>query len=152
MPRYYFNVLNSNPSLDDLGEDLPDKEAAWRQATITAGEIFKAIDGSLRPGQEWTLEVTDEARRPADIIHIEAKQMTPPRLAALESQGSPAHVAGRHAPGLTTRFTHRNGLFRLGAILGRIERHAETRRVEIGGFRTLAGAWRVSAITSCVAT
>ena len=37
MPRYYFNVLNSNPSLDDLGEYLPDKEAAWRQATITAG-------------------------------------------------------------------------------------------------------------------
>jgi hypothetical protein len=34
-----------------------------------------------------------------------------------------------------------NGLFRLGAILGRIARHAETRRVEIGGFRTLAGAW-----------
>jgi Domain of unknown function (DUF6894) len=75
MPRYYFNVLNSNPSLDDLGEYLPDKEAAWRQATITAGEIFKAIDGSLRPGQEWTLEVTDEARRPVYIIHIEAKQM-----------------------------------------------------------------------------
>jgi hypothetical protein len=43
--------------------------------------------------------------------------------------------------GHTTRVTHRNGLFRLGAILGRIARHAETRRVEIGGFRTLAGAW-----------
>ena len=75
MPRYYFNVLNSNPSLDDLGEDLHDKEAAWRQATITAGEIFEAIDGSLRPGQEWTLEVTDEARRAVYVIHIEAKQM-----------------------------------------------------------------------------
>jgi hypothetical protein len=28
-----------------------------------------------------------------------------------------------------------------GLFLGRIARHAETRRVEIGGFRTLAGAW-----------
>jgi hypothetical protein len=42
---------------------------------------------------------------------------------------------------LPLRFTHRNGLFKLGMILGRIARHAETRRVEIGGFRTLAGAW-----------
>jgi hypothetical protein len=46
MPRYYFNVLNTSPTIiDDVGEELPDKEAAWRQATITAGEIFKDVDG-----------------------------------------------------------------------------------------------------------
>jgi hypothetical protein len=57
-------------------------------------------------------------------------------------QGDPTHDdSGRHTPGLTTTVTHRNGLFRLGVILGRIARHAETRRVEIGGFRTLARAW-----------
>jgi hypothetical protein len=50
-------------------------------------------------------------------------------------QGDPTHDdSGRHTPGLTTTVTHRNGLFRLGVILGRIARHAETRRVEIGGF------------------
>jgi hypothetical protein len=76
MPRYYFNVLNTSPTIiDDVGEELPDKEAAWRQATITAGEIFKDIDGRLRPGQEWALEVTDEAQKPLYLIHIEARQM-----------------------------------------------------------------------------
>jgi hypothetical protein len=76
MPRYYFNVLNTDPTIiDDVGEELPDTEAAWRQATTTAGEIFKDIDGRLRPGQEWALEVTDEARRPLYLIHIEARKM-----------------------------------------------------------------------------
>jgi hypothetical protein len=76
MPRYYFNVLNTSPSIiDDVGEELPDNEAAWRQATMTAGEIFKDVDGKLRPGQEWALEVTDEARSPLYSIRIEAKQM-----------------------------------------------------------------------------
>ena len=76
MPRYYFNVLNLNPGIiDDVGEELPDKEAAWRQATITAGELFKDVDGRLRPGQEWALEVTDEVRRPIYLIRIEARQM-----------------------------------------------------------------------------
>jgi len=76
MPRYYFNILNLNLSIiDDVGEELPDKEAAWRQATITAGELFKDVDGRLRPGQEWALEVTDEVRRPIYLIRIEAKQM-----------------------------------------------------------------------------
>ena len=76
MPRYYFNVLNTSPSIiDDVGVDLPDSEAACRQATMTAGEIFKDVDGKFRPGQVWTLEVTDEARRPVYIIAIEAKQI-----------------------------------------------------------------------------
>jgi hypothetical protein len=76
MPRYYFNVLNASPTtIDDVGEELPDKEAAWRQATITAGEVFKDVDGRLRPGQEWALEVTDEARRPLYLIHIAARQL-----------------------------------------------------------------------------
>jgi hypothetical protein len=76
MSRYYFNILNTSPSIiDDVGEELPDNEAAWRQATLTAGEIFKDVDGRLRPGQEWSLEVSDEARKPLYSIRIEARQM-----------------------------------------------------------------------------
>ena len=41
---------------------------------MTAGEIFKDVDGKLRPGQEWALEVTDEAGSPLYSIRIEAKQ------------------------------------------------------------------------------
>ena len=75
MPRYYFDVHHLSASIDDLGEELPDNEAAWRQATVIAGEIFKDIDGRFRPGQNWALEVTDEARKPIYLVVIEARQV-----------------------------------------------------------------------------
>jgi hypothetical protein len=64
MPRYFFNVHNVSPSTDQIGEELPDDEAAWRAATMFAGELFKDIDGKFRPGQGWSLEVIDEATKP----------------------------------------------------------------------------------------
>jgi hypothetical protein len=64
MPRYFFHVHNIPPKLDDIGEELPSDDAAWRTATVFAGEIFKDVDGRLRPDQEWALEVTDETRTP----------------------------------------------------------------------------------------
>jgi hypothetical protein len=70
MPRYYFNIHNVTPSTDDVGEELPDNEAAWRQATIVAGEIFKDMDGKFRPGHDWVLEVTGEARKPIYVIKM----------------------------------------------------------------------------------
>ncbi|KJC47743.1 hypothetical protein UB31_18510 [Bradyrhizobium sp. LTSP849] len=73
MPRYFFNVHNLGPDTDVQGEDLPDDEAAWREATVYAGELFKDVDGKLRPGQEWTLEVTDEAGNSIFNIHISTK-------------------------------------------------------------------------------
>ncbi|WP_409364740.1 DUF6894 family protein [Bradyrhizobium sp. AUGA SZCCT0105] len=44
-----------------MGENLPDKDAAWKEATITAGQLFEDIDGGLKPGVEWRMKVTDEA-------------------------------------------------------------------------------------------
>jgi hypothetical protein len=38
MPRYFFNVRNVSPSTAELGEDLLDDEAAWKEATRFAGE------------------------------------------------------------------------------------------------------------------
>lgn len=75
MPRYFFNVHKVAPSTDDHGEVLPDDEAAWREATLYAGELLKDIDGKFRPGQEWSLEVTDEARASVYVIQIRAKTM-----------------------------------------------------------------------------
>jgi hypothetical protein len=40
MPRYFFNVYHDTRQIDQLGEDLPDHHAAWREATITAGQIL----------------------------------------------------------------------------------------------------------------
>ena len=51
MARYFFNVLNQHSGLDVVGEELPNNEAAWREATMIAGELFKDIDGKFKPGQ-----------------------------------------------------------------------------------------------------
>jgi hypothetical protein len=74
MPRYFFNVHDQgHRGHDTEGEELPDAAAAWREATLIAGELFKDIDGRFQPGQEWQLEVTDEQRRPLYIIRVTAE-------------------------------------------------------------------------------
>nr|WP_246510270.1 hypothetical protein [Bradyrhizobium glycinis] len=60
---------------DSLGEELPDDEAAWKEAIGYAGALFKDIDGKFRPGQEWSLEVTDEAGKPIYFISIGSRRM-----------------------------------------------------------------------------
>ena len=75
MPTYYFKASDIAPSPDDVGEDLPNDEAAWHEATIVAVQIFKDLDGKLRPNQDWTLDVADESRRPLFQIHISTKKL-----------------------------------------------------------------------------
>jgi hypothetical protein len=61
MPRYYFNIsLDNGSGLPDDGIDLPDKEAAWTEATAACGEIIRDMDGSLKPGDSWRMVVKDE--------------------------------------------------------------------------------------------
>jgi Domain of unknown function (DUF6894) len=75
MPRYFFDVHDNSPSLEEVGEELPNDEAAWHEATITAGEIFKNIDGKIRPGQKWSLDVADQNRNPLFLIRISTKRL-----------------------------------------------------------------------------
>jgi len=51
MPRYFFNVYHGEPSMDGEGEELPDKHAAWNEATRTAGSILCDLDGRFQPGR-----------------------------------------------------------------------------------------------------
>ncbi|WFU21066.1 hypothetical protein QA649_23385 [Bradyrhizobium sp. CB1717] len=74
MPKYYFNVRDLEPSTDEFGEELPDNEAAWKQATGFAGEVLKDMDGRFRPGQEWAVEVTDEQKRMLYRIEISSRK------------------------------------------------------------------------------
>lgn len=61
MPKYFFNVYSGpNAFRDEVGEELPDRHAAWREATSSAGESLKDLDGRLKPGTEWRMEVLDE--------------------------------------------------------------------------------------------
>jgi hypothetical protein len=73
--RYFFQVHNIPPKLDEIGEELPNDEAAWREATIAAGSIFKDVNGRMRPDQEWALEVTDQTKTPLFQIRISTKKL-----------------------------------------------------------------------------
>lgn len=70
MPRYFFNVYHEKPELDEEGEELPNAQAAWLEATVTAGKIIQDLDGKLRPGAEWRMEVTDEFTNRLYVIKL----------------------------------------------------------------------------------
>ena len=60
MPRYFFNITQGElPRAADEGMELPDDEAAWEEATTSCGEMIKELDGKLKAGPEWRMEVTD---------------------------------------------------------------------------------------------
>jgi hypothetical protein len=75
MAKYFFNVHGGASGPDQVGEELPNDEAAWKEATMIAGELFKDIDGKFRPGQEWSLEVTDERRNPLYFIRVSGEEI-----------------------------------------------------------------------------
>ena len=73
MPRYFFNVYHERAEPDEVGEELPDRRAAWKEATITAGQMLQSLDGKLQPGCDWRMEVMDEFANPLYVIHVSAK-------------------------------------------------------------------------------
>jgi hypothetical protein len=73
MPRYFFNVYHERSEPDEVGEVLPDRQAAWKEATITAGQILQSLDGKLQPGCDWRMEVTDESSNALYVISVSAK-------------------------------------------------------------------------------
>jgi hypothetical protein len=75
MPRYFFNVYHERSEPDEVGEELPDRHAAWKEATITAGQILQGLDGQLGPNRDWRMEVTDEFANPLFVINVSAKNV-----------------------------------------------------------------------------
>jgi hypothetical protein len=76
LPKYFFHVYHNEPEIDCDGEELPDKHAAWREATVMAGQTLQGLDGKLQPGREWRMEVTDELANPLFVLHINAEKPT----------------------------------------------------------------------------
>lgn len=69
MPRYYFDIQNGEPYRDDVGEDLPDDDAAWRSAKRLAREI----EDVLPPGGRWHLQVRGWLEDPVFSIEIRSQ-------------------------------------------------------------------------------
>ncbi|RXH10591.1 DUF6894 family protein [Bradyrhizobium guangzhouense] len=74
MPKYFFHVHHGHTELDEEGEELPDKHAAWREATVTAGQILQGLDGGLRPQEDRSMEVVDEFQNPLYTLRISAEK------------------------------------------------------------------------------
>jgi hypothetical protein len=74
MPRYFFHITHERYEPDHAGEELPDQHAAWKEATVTAGEVLQGIDGKLQPGREWRMEVADEFQNILFVLHINAEK------------------------------------------------------------------------------
>ena len=56
MRRYYFHFEGNKPHTDTMGEMLPDDETAWREAV----RLLRDVEHDVRPGESWTLCVSDE--------------------------------------------------------------------------------------------
>jgi hypothetical protein len=72
MPRYFFTIVDGRrAALKNDGLELTDHEAAWSEATSACGELLRDLDGRLRPGDHWSMQVKDERGR--DIYLLEFK-------------------------------------------------------------------------------
>jgi len=74
MPRYFFHITYERIEIDREGEELPDEHAAWKEVTVTTGQMLQGIDGKLAPGRDWRMEVTDEFQNTLYVLHILAEK------------------------------------------------------------------------------
>jgi hypothetical protein len=61
MPRFFFNVYDGIDAPDREGTDLPDWSAGREEAIRLAGELLRDSAKQMALGEDWRMEVTDEA-------------------------------------------------------------------------------------------
>src|SRR4051795_12404616 len=63
MPLYFYRITHGEgaPPWAHEGIELADDEAAWVEATTACGEMLRDLDGALKAGPEWRMEVTRES-------------------------------------------------------------------------------------------
>lgn len=60
LPRYFFNVHDGHDIVDTEGTELADCQTARREAVQFACGVLKDTCDTLKFGEEWRMEVTDE--------------------------------------------------------------------------------------------
>lgn len=75
MATYYFNIAGPHPFIDEVGSNLPSVDAVWEEAL----RIVKDIEGSLRPGESWALEVVRDGQ-PIYRVTILTEDLRGPRI------------------------------------------------------------------------
>jgi hypothetical protein len=79
MPQYFFTVLDGESSeLKNEGIELADHRAAWVEATAACGELLRDLDGRLKPGDHWSMQVQDEAGADLYLLEFRTRQFGAP--------------------------------------------------------------------------
>ncbi len=74
MPRYYFNTFHSDREFQDTeGMDHASQNDAWEEATTACGEMMRDLDGDLKPGEEWRMEVLNEQGEVVFVLRFSAE-------------------------------------------------------------------------------
>lgn len=59
---YFFHVFTDGIQRHQSdGLQFPSRKDAWHEATMSAGEIIREMDGRMHPGLDWRMDVTDSA-------------------------------------------------------------------------------------------
>lgn len=74
MPRYFFHIHHGRTEIDEVGTDLPDVEAAEREAVRLAGAVLLEEADKIRRDGKLSLEVNDEADRLLFTLHCTASR------------------------------------------------------------------------------
>ena len=70
MSRYFFKIVDGGQFTDSEGQELPDDDAAWREALQTVRDV----EATLTPGGRWSIEVRRE-ERPILRIEVSAQRI-----------------------------------------------------------------------------
>jgi hypothetical protein len=63
VPRFFFDIRDGEYIADTKGAVFPDLEAARIEAVVRSGDLLRENPSKFWEGEEWQLEVRDEARR-----------------------------------------------------------------------------------------
>ena len=64
MPRYFFEIRQGDKiTAKNEGLAFSNPEAAWIEATASFGEMIRDLDGALKPGAKWEMDVIDENQK-----------------------------------------------------------------------------------------
>ncbi len=85
MARYYFHTVDGDCIRDDLGEELPDDEAARKEALVVFGELLQHHGPQFWVSRRFSIIATNERREIVVTLTAKASDDLPddPRAQAL---------------------------------------------------------------------
>ena len=75
MPRFFFHVHDSDETLDAIGTECTDADAARAEAVKASGEMLRDYGAKFWPVGEWRMWVTDETGTVVCALSFSAEEV-----------------------------------------------------------------------------